>query len=160
MNRLKRIIALALLVCLMEVLIFPVMAEEGTFKATFHVKLRTNKLFAKYGVTVYLSDVKLGHLNPGDQLTTDVYLTEGVFELTFVPDKKSAEKLVWTLGSIRPDYVVECELQTHLKRIEMKKNSIRTVFGTLVNEEAESGVDVKMLGTVVEIIRNITQIFK
>ena len=160
MNRLTRIIALALCACLLGAFAVPAAAEENIYKVTFHVRLRTNMLFAKYGVTVYLSNVKLGHLNPGDQLTTDVYVNEALYALTFVPDNNRAEKLTWALGSLRSGCVVECDIKTHRTWIEMKNNSIHTEFGTLIEEKSNGEESLEMFGDVIEIVRNFTQIFR
>ena len=152
MKLLKKIMALLCCVILLTVHFTALAQDDSTaIYGTFFFKLHYNKLFAKYGATVYIDDTEVCHLEQGDQVTFGACMLQGrTYTVRIVPDKAKASACSWVFQSLQDGVVVQCELQSHRKRIEFKSSSLGYNGAVLVSISPDLKSKLEVAGFLVD----------
>ena len=162
MKFLKKVIALlACMILLTGALAAPALAEgDGAAYVTFSVRLHSNWISSRYGVTVYIDDTRVGHMDQGDSITFGGWLDTGrTHTLRFDPDKAGVPDRVWNLGSLQNGSVVTCEIQAKSSDVRLREYSITLGGEVLESVSPDTAAQVRIFGVIlsaaVSVIRAI-----
>ncbi len=153
MKNIRSIITLILCLVILSVTLVcvPASAEEnGIVYSMFHFQLRRNTALAKYGVTVYLEDIEVGHLNQGEQIPFGAYMLDGTTHvLRLKADKEGVPDYEWTLVSLQNGMTVTCTLQAHGHYIAIPQTEMIVDGVSVVRVAPDIEKQVRVAGTVV-----------
>lgn len=152
MKSFKRIFSLLFCLILLAAQIpaFAESREPDVFYATFNISLRHNYIFSQYGVTVYLDDQKVAHMEQGDKLTFGAYMADDrMHTLRFDADKSGIQDRTWTIGNLQHGSVLTCDIRSKRDQIRIDKQDITLNGQGLLDVSPDIESQVKLLGTII-----------
>ena len=145
---------LALLFCLILAVsqFTAAQAESGAhaYYSTFSITLHNNIMLSRYGVTVYLDDQKVAHLEQGDLLTFGAWMADDrPHELRIVADESGIPDRVFTLTDLRNGSVLTVEIQSKHNQIKVRSYNLVVDGQTVSSVSPDMDEKVKLLGTII-----------
>ena len=152
MKMLRRIVALLFCAILLTVQ-FSAVAESGSdvVYVTIHANLHYNKIGTHHGVTVYLDDIEIAHLEQGDQMTVGAYMMrDHTHILRFSHDKDGICDRKWTFSNLQDGTVIFCTVKATYGKVKLVDSSISVDSTMIVKVDRESERYVKNFGTLID----------
>ncbi len=152
MKPLKKITALLFCLILIVTQVTAVAEADNVqvFYSTFSITLHYNHFFSQYGVTVYLDDVPVDHLDQGDVATFGAYMADDrMHELRFVADDSTIPDRTWSIGNLQHGSALTCEIQVKHNQVKIKSYDLSVDGENVVSVSPDTAETVKIIGTVI-----------
>lgn len=91
---------------------------EEKYTLMMDIDLKSNVVFARYGVTVYVDGTKAGFLDQGGRLIKIMELDPGIHTIRICPEKYGVTEMSFDFR-VSSDMTLVSTLQTHLKFIKI-----------------------------------------
>lgn len=131
---------------------FSASAEPGgdVVCVTIQVNLHYNKIGTHHGITVYLDDIEVAHLDQGDQMTFGACMMRNeTHVLSFSHDKERIRDLRWTFSNLQDGTVIFCNAKATFGKVKLISSSISVDNSMIVKVDPESDRYVRNFGTFV-----------
>ena len=156
MKTFKKIIAVLFCIILVTFQIAAVAEAKAedkdvhVFYATFSISMHHNAVLSRYGVTVYLDGVEVGHMDQGDIATFGAYMADNQTHiLTLDPDKYGVPDRTWIISNLQHGSVLTTEIQTKRNQVKVLKYDLSLNEDTVISVSPDIEKQVKLVGTII-----------